>query len=143
MTTRNYLAQITHLEDSIKTKRERAKAYYELAGSPGSVNLTGMPRNPSPSQSPMADAICKAIDLENEVKAEEELLNRKKLFLLDMIGRLSCRDYQTVLLQRYINHMSWDNISAKLYYTTRWVYKLHDRAMDELDTLFAKETDIP
>ena len=143
MNTRKYLSQINHLEESIKNKRERAAAYYELAGSPGSPNFSGMPRNPSPSQSPMADAICKAIDLEEQAKREETLLNQKKVFLLDLIGRLQCHDGQSVLIQRYFSHKTWDDISAELFYTTRWVYKLHDKAMAELDGLFSAENEIP
>ena len=34
----------------------------------GSPSYSGMPRDPSPSQSRMADLVCQKIDLENEIK---------------------------------------------------------------------------
>ena len=143
MTARAYLSQLSKLEETIRNKEERAAEYYELAGSTGNTALTGMPRNPSPSHSPMEDALCKAVDLENEIRQDKVLLQRKKVFLLDIIGTLESHDEQSVLICRYFKHMSWDDISAKLIYSERWVYKLHDRGMAHLDSLLSTKNDLP
>ena len=58
MTAREYLSRAYKLDQEIKSKLDQIESLKDLATSCSSV-LTGMPRNPSPSQSPMADAVCK------------------------------------------------------------------------------------
>ncbi len=39
-----------------------------------------------------------------------------------------------ILSMRYLNLMRWDDISACMYLTKRWVMRLHKRALDFLAT---------
>lgn len=67
MTAKEYLQQAYHLDQKIVSKQRQIEALREIATN-CSPNMTGMPRNPSPSRSPMADAISKLVDIESELK---------------------------------------------------------------------------
>jgi hypothetical protein len=56
MTAKEYLQQAYHLDQKIVSKQRQIEALREIA-TICSPNMTDMPRNPSPSRSPMADAI--------------------------------------------------------------------------------------
>ncbi len=133
MNAKEHFRQISRMEAFISTKNQRANALRALASSAGSSNLSGMPKNPSRSLSPMTDAICKALDLEAEIHKDEFRLQEKKVFLLELIGTIESCDYQTVLIKRYFENLSWDDIASRMFYSTRWIYKLHGRALEEID----------
>ena len=143
MTAKEYLRQISRMESFIESKKERLAVLNDIAVSCGAPALTGMPKNPSPTQSKMADAVCKAIDLENEIKQDEEQLRQKKVFLLELIGQIDNTEYQTVLISRYFKGASWADIANNLFYTERWIYKLHGRALEELNHILLKIDDCP
>ncbi|MEG2596730.1 MAG: hypothetical protein RR989_09645, partial [Ruthenibacterium sp.] len=133
MTAKECFRRIAQAESSISAKKQRVSALKNLAASGGSPNFSGMPKNPSKSLSPMADAVCKALDLEAEINKDELALQEKKVFLLELIGSIESGDYQTVLIKRYFEHLSWENIASQMLYSIRWIYKLHGRALAEMD----------
>ena len=142
MTAKEYIGQISRLESHINAKKQRIEAMRCMATSVG-PNYSGMPHNPSKSVSPMADAVCKIIDLEDEVRKDEYRLQEKRLFLLELIGQIECPDYQTILIKRYVEHFSWEDIARTLFFTKRWVFTLHGRALLELDNLLRNAPRIP
>ena len=133
MTAKEHFRHISRLEAVISTKKQRVDALKTLASSVGTSNSSGMPKNPSRSLSPMADAVCKALDLEAEIQEDELRLQEKKVFLLELIGTIENCDCQTVLIKRYFEHLSWDDIACRMFYSTRWIYILHGRALEEMD----------
>ena len=142
MTAKEFISQISRLESHISAKKQRIAALRCMATSVG-PNYTGMPHNPSKSVSPMADAVCKIIDLEEEVRKDEYRLQSKRLFFLELIGQIECPDYQTILIKRYIEQLNWEDISHTLFFTKRWVFTLHGRALLELDALLDNAPTIP
>lgn len=138
MTAKESFKQLARMDAFIDAKKQRVDALKALALSTGSPNLSGMPKNPSKSLSPMADAVCKALDLEAEIRSDEAKLQEKKVYLLELIGTLDCSDHQTVLIKRYFEHLSWENIASSMFYSTRWIYKLHGRALEEMDKKLAQ-----
>ncbi|HBL84712.1 MAG: hypothetical protein A2Y17_11310 [Clostridiales bacterium GWF2_38_85] len=141
MNAKEYFKQISRTEAFISTKKQRMDALKALASGVGSPNLSGMPKNPSGSLSPMADAVCKALDLEAEIHKDEFLLQEKKVFLLELIGTIEICDCQIVLIKRYFEHLSWDDIASSMFYSTRWIYKLHGRALEEMDRKLKERND--
>lgn len=133
MNAKEYFREISRMEALINTKKQRAGALKKLACGSGSMNFDGMPGNPIKSLSPMADAICKAMDLEAEIRRDEYLLQAKKVFLLEQISAIENCDCQTVLIERYFDRLSWKDIANNMFYSMRWTYKVHDRAIEELD----------
>ena len=68
MTSKEFLNQAYLLDQRIKSKSEQIQSLNELA-TKCTATLTGMPRNPNHGSSTMADAVCKIIDLQNEIAA--------------------------------------------------------------------------
>ena len=78
-----------------------------------------------------------AVDLEAELETE----NREKLThaneVMDVISHLRKADQQTVMMKRYVDLKSWEEIAADMNIGVREVQKLHGRALPFLDELLA------
>ena len=108
MVAKEYLKKIARMESYIQSKKERLAVLKDMSS-------------------------IKYLDLENEIKEDEKKLEHEKLYLLEAIGRIEEPEYQTILISRYFKHQSWDDIANSLFYTKRWLYSLHGRALERLD----------
>ncbi|KOA21163.1 hypothetical protein CLHOM_02930 [Clostridium homopropionicum DSM 5847] len=140
MTAKEYLRQLSRTEAFINAKKQRAEALRRLAETSSSPVMNGMPRNPNGGGSTMAEAICKAIMIESEIKEDEIALQERKVFLLELIGKIENTEHQTVLIKRYFEKLSWDRIAECMFYSTRWIYKLHGQALEDLEGVFKHES---
>lgn len=130
MTAKELLKGIIKLRKAIdyrKFKIEMLEAEAEKV----TVPITGMPHSPSPDPSPMATAICEKIDLEREIKE----LTEKRKSLIAQIELLDNEDYQKLLKKRYEREEKWADISAIIGYSLNYTYRLHRRAIYELDCI--------
>ena len=101
-----------------------------------SVRLSGMPHNPSADSSPMATAICQKIDLEREI----EELSAERESLIAKIDLLGDDDLSRILLLRYAQEAVWDEIMAEMGYCHSHIFRLHRKAITQLDALLKNET---
>ena len=131
MTAKEYLNQAYRLDQRIRSKQEQISALNDLATS-CSASMTGMPRNPNKGGSRMADAVCKIIDLENEIAADMEKLVQLKAEIIATIKAVDCIEYRLILEKRYISGKSWPEIAVDLGYKMRHLYKLHDEALADI-----------
>ena len=143
MTSKEYLASISRLESFIVSKKQRVEALKCMAANVSPSPITDMPKSPSKSKSPMADAICKALDLEAEIKDDELCLQNKKLFFLDLIGTLSDIDMQSIIIKRYFEKKSWNSIMAETFLSRSWMFQLHKDGIDVLDAKLASVEVLP
>lgn len=143
MTLKEYLNSISRMESFIVSKKQRAAAFRCTAKNISAAPMSDMPKTHGQSVSPMADAICRAIDLEAEIKEDEFRLQQKKLFLLDLIGTLEDIDMQSIMIKRYIEKKSWKKIVIETYFSRSWVYQLHQGAMDQLDHTLSGYDNLP
>jgi DNA-directed RNA polymerase specialized sigma subunit len=140
MKAKEYLRQLSRTEAFINAKKQRVDALRSLAETSSSPVMTGMPKKSNGGGSTMADAICKVVTLESEIKEDEIALQEKKVFLLELIGEIENTEHQTVLIKRYFEKLSWDRIARCMFYSTRWIYKLHGRALEDLEGVFNHES---
>ena len=96
MTNKAYLSQARHLDTRIKSKLQQVDSLNELATN-CSLILTGMPRNPSASNSRMAEAITKIVDLQNEINRDIDKLVELKREIMAVIKAVKNPDFQTIL----------------------------------------------
>lgn len=143
MTLREYLNSISRLETFIVSKRQRVEAFRCAATNISSSPFSDMPKAHGRTTSPMADAICRALDLENEIKQDEFLLQQKKVFLLDLIGTLEDIDMQSIMIKRYIEKKSWNTIVNETFFSRSWVYRLHQNAIEQLDYILSGYPETP
>ena len=143
MTLKEYLHSIYRMETFIVSKRQRADAFRNAAMNISSAPVSDMPKAHGQTTSPMADAICRALDLEAEINRDEYQLQQKKVFLLDLIGTLDDIDMQSIMIKRYIEKKSWNTIVEETFFSRSWVYRLHQRAKGQLDSILSQYPDAP
>lgn len=134
-----FMNRAYELERKIQVKKEQVRMYREIALNI-SPNLTGMPRNPSPSQSPMANAIVKIADLEVSIKEDEQKLALIRIELLEVISEVPDISVQLLLMSRYLKDMRWEEIAKEMSYSKRHVYRIHGKALGEVDRILKDVT---
>lgn len=128
MTPKAYLQQALRLDERIHSKIEQIESLNELATKCTSA-ITGMPHNPSPSTSTMADAVMKIVDLQEEIKADIDRLVDLKRELVQVIKSVDEIECQMLLELRYLCYKSWDEIAVEMGYTVRNIHYLHKQAL--------------
>lgn len=131
MTAKEYLSQAFLLDHRIDSKIEQIASLNALATKCTSA-ITGMPHNPSPSQSTMADAICKIVDLQELLKKDLSALVDLKREIMGVINGIENDEYKTVLEKRYLCFLSWEQIAVDMGYEMSWLYRLHQRALEKV-----------
>ena len=128
MTGKELLDKIIRLRKAIDYRNTKIEALIAQAENTSS-RLTGMPHNPSPDHSPMATAVIKKIDLENEVTkltAERDGLVQK----IDLVGD---DVLSRILNLRYAQEARWDEIMAEMCFSETHIHRLHRKAITILD----------
>ena len=131
MEAKEYLSQAFRLDNRINSKIDQIALLNDLATKCTS-RLTGMPHNPSPGNSQMADAIGKIVDLEAEINRDIDRLIDLKREIASVISRVDKHDYRTLLERRYLGFETWDKIAAAMGYSIQHVYRLRDKALAEV-----------
>ena len=83
----------------------------------------------------MEDVICKMIDLENEINADLKILIDLKHEIVTIVKCVEAPDLQTILELRYLCFNTWEEISVALHLDIRWVHRLHNKALNEVDAI--------
>lgn len=128
MTAKEYLGQAYRLDQRINSKIEQVASLNELATKCTST-ITGMPRNPSPSVSPMADAVGKIIDLQSEINRDIDKLVDLKRDMVRIIKAVGNTECQTLLELRYLCFKTWEQIAVDMGYTIDNVFRIHRKAL--------------
>ena len=137
MSAKEYLSQAFRIDQRINAKLEQVAALRALATKATST-LSDMPRPDTPNVCRMADIITKIVDAENEINAEIDRLVDLKREMREVIGAVKNPEYQALLELRYLCFKSWSEISVELEYEDRYVYKVHDRALREIEKIFMR-----
>lgn len=128
MTVKEYLGQAYRLDQRINSKLEQLESLNGLATKCTST-LTGMPKNPSPSTSMMADAVAKIVDLQAEINRDIDLLVDLKCEMVRVIKNVEHAEYQTLLELRYLCFKTWEQIAVDMNYSIDNVYRIHRKAL--------------
>ena len=63
----------------------------------------------------------------------------KRKHIISQIDSLKNKDYYSVLTLRYVLNNTFDEISEKMNYSIRNVFKIHGRALQEFEKLYGSE----
>lgn len=69
--------------------------------------------------------------------AWDELIDRRNKARF-LISKVEDENIRCVLYRYYILTHSWEQIAVEMNYTIRWVYKLHGKALQDLEKEFTK-----
>jgi len=136
MNAKEYLSQAYRLDQRINSKKNQIVSLENVAISCTSA-ITGMPRDPSPTVSPMADAVCKIVDIKNDLKDELTQLLIYKISILELIRDVTDIEYKLILEKRYLCYQQWEEIACDLNYSVSWVLKLHRKSLRAVDAVMA------
>ena len=137
MTSKEYLSQARYLDMRINSKLDQIESLHELATRCTST-ISGMPHNPNRGGSPMADAICKIIDLESEINDDIDKLVDLKREIVGVIKRIDNVELQTLLEKRYLCFMQWEQIAVDMCFSIQHVYRLHAEALDAVSAILKR-----
>ena len=139
MTAKEYLSQARLLDARINAKIQQVSALNDLA-THATATLTGMPRNPNHSESRMAEAVVKIVDLQDEINHDIDELVDLKQEITRRMKSIPNTEYQLLLEKRYLCFMTWEQISLDMHYTNRWLRKMHERALDVVDRILLERS---
>lgn len=132
MTAKEYLQQIKRLDTRINLDLRELEHWRDLSSRISSVNFNVVGSPTRSTEPPFVKCLDKIMELEEKINAEIDSLIDLKAEILDCIHSLENADYQAVLEMRYISGFAWGRISSEMHYSVRWIYKLHDAAIAEL-----------
>lgn len=128
MTAKEYLNQAYRLDQRINSKLEQVMSLRDLT-TKATATMSDMPGGGSRNVYKMQDIIGKIIDLENEINADIDQLVDLKREMVSAIKAVEDPEYQTLLELRYLCFKTWEQIAVDMQYSTRNIYKLHERAI--------------
>lgn len=127
--TKEELTEIIIADKKIRAKKETAAALYELATSvPGIDTTTLKVQTSSRSEN---EIITKYLDLERELKKDIAAVLEKKETVYKKLQVLDGLE-KDIMQLRYIGGLSWDEIADKVNVSSRHVYRIHDKALEQL-----------
>ncbi|MGL5997120.1 MAG: hypothetical protein ACRC1I_11475 [Pseudomonas proteolytica] len=138
MEAKEYLSQAFRLDNRINSKIDQIALLNDLATKCTS-RLTGMPHNPSPGNSQMADAIAKIVDLEAEINRDIDALVDIKCDLVKTIKAVNDIDCQLLLEERYLCYKSWEQIAVEMDFRVRHVYEVHNDALKKVEKILSAQ----
>ena len=139
MTAKEYLQQARFLDARINSKIQQVSSLNDLALKCTST-ISDMPKSPNRGGSNMADTICKIVDLQEEINSDIEKLVDLKREIMGVIKSVPNVEYQTLLEKRYLCFITWEQIAVDLNYSIQHIYRMHDLALKEIDSILNSES---
>ena len=134
MTAKEYLNQISELDNEIKRKQQRCRTLRDVAMNT-SVNNSNDAVQTTRDKNPLEKILAKVIDLDREIEADEARLVDLKAEVWEQLDKLTDETQKRILWLRYADRRPWRYIASEVHFTSRYVHKLHVKALDELDEI--------
>ena len=129
MTAKQYLNQIRNLDLRIQSSAEEVM---QLRALTENITASFSERVQSSSAGDgFAEIVAKIADLEIEINAMTDELILKKQRVNYEMHNMKNNLYAALLIERYCNGKTWDQIANNLNYDIRYIQKLHGRALQE------------
>lgn len=110
------------------TIRELSKLYYltklierdelrlselEARLQPGGMNLSGMPRNPSPKNM-MEEIVPLMIEIKDRIKRQQTAYIKERMVIEDYINSVDDYQIRLIMSYRFVDLMTWQQIAYRL-----------------------------
>ena len=141
MNAKEYLSQASRIDQRINSKLEQVMSMRALLGK-ATGTLTGAPKSATPNPHSMEDTICKMVDMENEINADIDTLVELKADIMACIKQVENPEYQTLLELRYLCFKCWEEIAAELSYSMQYAFRMHDRALADVEIILKEESKV-
>ena len=104
--------------------------------------LSDMPRCSSPNPQRMETLMCKIVDMEEDIARDADKLADIRVEIALLICKVPDAVQQQILRERYLNYKAWRNIMDMTGYSKAHVFRLHDIAVNYLNTIIAADNDL-
>lgn len=111
---------------AIQRRLERMNADLEKVTRPLKIKEVIEANNPGNAQE---DRLADYIDMSDELKERLEHLNSLDMETLDVINNIEFPTLRSILIERYVNRLSWKQICEVTHYERTWVWDLHRQAL--------------
>lgn len=135
MTAKEYLKDIRKLDLEIQTLQEQISLLRKNAEGLRAMELSDMPKGGKGKD--LSDYVAEIADLQMVCVQHVSELIMKKQEAIERIMSIDGSELRNVLLLRYIQCKSWDEIIEDMHFDRSWVYRLHGAALQS----FAKSYD--
>ncbi len=132
MKAKDYLSQAYKLNHRIDCKLRQTENLRDLA-TRATASIHAERVSGTKQRSPMENAIVKLIDLEYEINSDIDRLVDMKREIAVVISKLSSPSHKILLELRYLEGKTWDEIAKAMDYDLRWIYRLHGKALKEIE----------
>ncbi|HMM00520.1 MAG TPA: hypothetical protein PKC96_04175 [Bacilli bacterium] len=136
MNIKEYLSRYHNTQVKIEKLEMIVAEYIRLANSIPGINYDQIRVDGTKSlKAPFEKWILKALDDELIIKALKKELPIIKGEIITTIEALHDSDCKRVLIHRYIDWLSWSEISKLMFFSTATIRRLHDKALLEIKEL--------
>jgi DNA-directed RNA polymerase specialized sigma subunit len=136
MDVKEYLCRYNVTEEKILKLQQIVAEYLRLANTIPGVNLDQIRVDGTRKlDAPFEKWILKALDDELLIEELKKQLPLIKCEIISLIDELEDKEYKMILIHRYIDWLSWTEISQKLYYSSSKIRRMHDKALEEISIL--------
>ncbi len=135
LSAKDYLSQAYRIDQRINSKIEQVQSLRDLAEKASATLSDVPPSKGSRNVHRMEDVIAKMVDMESEISADMKRLLNLKHEIVTMISCVESPELQTLLELRYLCFKTWEQIAVALHFDLRWVHRLHNRALNEVELI--------
>ncbi len=131
MTAKEYLSQVYQFEKKIKQLKLRSNEFERLSLSVPGSNYDGVRVDGTRNlDAPFVKWLMKKDEVDRSIDSLQKKVARLKHEILKVIDTLENEDYKNILIMRYLDTLTWEEIATKLYVARRTVLRWHDKAIE-------------
>ena len=135
LSAKDYLSQAYRIDQRINSKIEQVQSLRDLAEKASATLSDVPPSKGTRNVHRMEDVIAKMMDMESEISADMKRLLNLKHEIVTVINCVESPEHQTLLELRYLCFKTWEQIAVVLHFDLRWVHRLHNRALNEIELI--------
>lgn len=135
LSAKDYLSDAYRIDQRINSKIEQVRSLRELAEKATTTLSDISPSNGTRNVHRMEDVITKMVDLESDINSDLCSLLDTKREIVTVIKCVESTELRTLLELRYLCFKTWEQIAVELHFDLRWVHRLHNRALNEVEAI--------
>ena len=136
MDVKQYLSRYHYLELDIKHMQDEIKEYERLTNSIPGMNFDAIRVDGTRSlDAPFTKWIHKALEKELQIADLKKQLQQVKCEIISVIDELEDTEHKKLLIYRYIDWNSWNEIAKKMFYSASTIRRWHDEAIKMITVL--------
>ena len=130
MQAKQYLKQAYRLNELIQCNKQELDDLRVLSTSLPGIDYSKDKVQSSPSgDSGYTKIVAKIIDLEDAINADIEKMLSLKLEIRTVINAVKDNEERLLLMCRYLNFMSWDDVCEEMNVSMRTAHRIHSAAL--------------